>query len=369
MVVTDLKPIDTTLRKLQEIPETFFSRVEASRSFDNSLFPEWLTDSDGSAVIFSSKTELRNLFKSVFDKYKAILDFNERTKIIDAFNSCNQIIDLCSNDLGSLYIEINDIDNSISEDIVNVFQYLYTNALNHPDFLLFSDDNLKDSLTRFTEKNDLDLCPFCGLETMIQLKGQPRLALDHWLNKSKFPFASINFDNLVPIGNDCNSSGVKGSKNVLKASDKITRAKSYYPYIIHNGLDVTIVCVVEPNITNLNGEWKLSIKPKDIKDSEIFISWLFIFNVIERYEDYLNKIVLRWKKDYVQYFTNDDKTITHADNVLEFKRNLTEWRRSFVTKKRHGSVVYKPFLDCLLNANDDFLYGIVENFKSQSKIT
>jgi hypothetical protein len=370
-MIFKISPFETQLRKIQEIPETFFNKIEESTNFDNSLFPNWLYDEHGNPQIFSQQTELRNKFEAIYNKYKAIEDNLERKKIIDAYVNTNRIVDLCNNNEEVLCYELNDLHESIRKEIDSAFLYLYKSALNHTEFLEFVKDSNTVALKKFTEDNKLELCPFCGLETMLQLVGQPRISLDHWLNKDRFPFGSVNFDNLIPIGTVCNSNGVKGSKNTLKDKTQLNRVKSYYPYQEHNGISINVISIEKPTIQNQSGKWQLCLEPNDNNEKEAFDSWDFIFNISSRYKDYFeSNTLLRWQSDYVDFIKNDDdnEEFIPPETVTDLRNDLKIWRKTFQMRKKHGSVIYRPFLNFLINESpDEYLYGIVENWKSQKK--
>lgn len=372
MIIPNLLAFDSELRRLQEIPETFFKNLEAATSFDDSLFPDWLTDKDGNAVVFGNSTVLREKFKAIYEKYKAIQSAEERQKILDAFNSSTRILDLCNNVNGVSCIELTELQESIREEIDSAFLYLYNSGLKHHEFEVFVGASIKPTIKKFLDDNRIEVCPFCGLESILLLDGQERVPLDHWLNKDKFPFASVNFQNLIPIGNSCNGPGVKGRKNVLKDSTQLYRVKAYYPYSTYQGVEVKVSCKTLPNPDQEYGIWEANVTPRDNSEKDSFDSWSYIFNIPTRYRSYLNDYpCLTWQKDYVEFIRNDEDEfeVVHANTIDEFKENLRKWKQSFVLRKRHGSVIYRPFLDFLINdAPDHYLYGLVENIKRQNQL-
>ena len=96
MLINRLFPINTQLTRLKEIPDTFFAKLEDAKAFDSSLFPIWLTDARGRPTVFGSRTDLREKFKAIYDKYKDIVNVAERRKVIVAYFETNKIIDLCN---------------------------------------------------------------------------------------------------------------------------------------------------------------------------------------------------------------------------------------------------------------------------------
>ncbi|MEZ4886302.1 MAG: hypothetical protein R3E32_16320 [Chitinophagales bacterium] len=361
MIVRKLQPIDTQLRKLQEIPETFFSRIEDCDDFeDETLFPNWISN------VFPA-TALKTKFRAIYVKYKLIADRNERQKIIDAFIHTNEVSKLCCNDELTLHIELNDLEENIREEIDELFLYLYNSALTYPGFTKYVKGDLRKDIKQFTINNSIDICPFCGLESLIQIKGQSRIALDHWLNKDRFPFASINFRNLVPIGEACNGRAVKGTENVLKDKSQVNRIKAYYPYNEYAGIYISFNYINEPSINGItDNDWNLAINPIEETERSEFDSWMYIFNIKERYSSYLrNYPFLRWETNYKAFVNADENDdIEHAETIDEFKLNLRLWKRTFPIKNRHGSIIYRPFIDYLINrASEPYLFSLVENIK------
>jgi len=358
-MITRLQRLNTGLSILQEIPSAFFMAVENSVAFGNHLFPAW---ADG---VFSA-TSLVNKFEAVYIKYKAIKTKANRDKIVNAFTHNNRIEDLCSNQTGALVIELNDLPKVIHKELDALFLYLYNNALNYHLFQTHVTDTLKDSIDRFIRENGLEVCPFCGLEGFLNIEGQSRIALDHWLCKDLFPMSAVNFDNLFPIGHDCNGRATKGSKNILidGAATKI-RVKAYYPYLAHGGITSSFGFVNEPTIHGISdADWNYTIEPRNMAEQDIFDSWCSTLNIPTRYLDYHRKNIFPlWEADYKR-FIEDDHEIGHAQTIDELRNNFRIWKASFPTKGRPGAILYRSFIDYLINnASNGYLYGLCENLK------
>ncbi|WP_321343153.1 hypothetical protein [uncultured Draconibacterium sp.] len=358
-MITRLQRLTTGLSIIQEIPETFFSRIENSGSFGNHLFPAW------SNTVFAP-TSLSNKFEAVFNKYKAIPLKHNRDEIVNAFTLTNQIENLCTNQAGTIIVELSDLPISIREEIDTLFLYLYNTALKYTPFETHVSDSLKLAIDNFIRINGLGVCPFCGLEGFLNIEGQSRIALDHWLCKDLFPMAAVNFDNLFPIGYDCNGRATKGSKNILIDSPgSRNRVKAYYPYLDHGGVYSSFKFVNEPTIHGISDtDWTYSISPAEPTEQDIFESWNSVMNISHRYLDYFRKnIFLMWEADYKE-FIDEDHDIEHAQTIDELKENFKRWKAAFPIKRRPGAILYRAFIDHLINdASDAYLYGLCENFK------
>ena len=70
-----------------------------------------------------------------------------------------------------------------------------------------------------------------------------------------------------------------------------------------------------------------------------------------------------WESDYKR-FIEEDHEIEHAQTIDELKNNFKIWKASFPIKGRPGSILYRSFIDYLINrASSSYLYGLCENFK------
>lgn len=358
-MITRLQRLTTGISLIQDIPTFFFREIEASAAFGNHLFPAWVNGVFGNTALLSK-------FEAVYNKYKAIKSKANRDKVIAAFLHNNQIENLCNNLPTSLVIELNNLPKSIQKEIDALFLYLYNTAMNYHGFETHVNDTLKASIDRFIVANGLEVCPFCGLEGFLNIEGQSRIALDHWLCKDLFPMAAVNFDNLFPIGGKCNERPAKGSKNILIDTPLTrNRVQAFYPYLAHSGVTTAFNYVNEPSIAGISdADWSLAINPSDPAEQNIFNSWNSTLNISTRYVDYFRKNIFpMWEADYKR-FIEEDHDIDHAQTIDELKQNFRLWKASFPLKGRPGAILYRCFIDYLINqASDAYLFGLCENFK------
>lgn len=358
MIIPLDKSISSKLRILHNIPKTFFRKIESHDSFGDHLFPKW------SIEVFS-KTDLQKKFKAVYDLYKNIPDKEKRDLIIEAFENSNKVELLCANDPDTKMIVLNDVEEILRGPIDELFEYLYNSATKYPEFEKYCGTSVFKTIDSFIEIYKMNVCPICGLESYTNIEGQPRLPLDHWLNRDMFPFASINSRNLVPIGTGCNSTGVKGNKNVL-IDDKLNnnRVIAYYPYKKYGGLTYRFNYIEMPSISN-EGLWKFEFILNSNEDLQAFKSWDSTFNIYIRYNSYLTKNVINmWESEYKDYIKGHP-ILEHANSIADFKNNLINWRSAFSVLGRPGSIAYLSFIDYLLNADDNYLTGLYKSFYSE----
>jgi hypothetical protein len=355
-MLVNLVPLDTQLRRIQEIPTTFFLHIEAATAFDDALFPAW-TD-----TAFAGTT-LKAKFKTIYEKYKLIVDPIERTKVINAFTHNNQIANLCSNQVGILCIPLTELHESIRAEIDTTFLYLYKTAINHPAFTAYVTDNLRDAIDRFMTANKMQICPICGLEGYMNLEGQARTPLDHWLCKDIFPVTSVNIDNLFPLGEKCNGRPAKGDTNIL-IDEHGNRVRTFYPFLNHQSVTTTFTYNNEPKtIPIADSEWNLKITPVNAGEQYLFDSWNFIFNILTRYRDFVRKYILPlWEDDYKTFIT--DAGIAHANDIAELRANFRTWRASFKISSSFGAFAHRAFIDNMINnTSEAYLYSLCENLR------
>jgi len=359
-MILNLNKIKSRLAILHNIPKYFFKRIESATAFGEDLFPSW------SNTVYVN-TMLKVKFENVYNIYKSLQSKSDRDMIIEAFENTNKVELLCQNDRYVRMLTINDLPESIRDSIDRLFEYLYNTATKYPHFIQYTNSSLNQVVDRFISNHKIEVCPFCGLEAFINVDGQSRLAMDHWLCRDLFPFAAVNFNNLIPVGDKCNGRPAKGSLNVLESRDHVgERAVAYYPYATHHGVTGKFLFIKEPNIGNTeDGDWSFTFSPNDMTELPIFNSWDKTLNISTRYIDYVKKNVLNmWETDYKAFI--EDSTFTHAQTLAEFKVNLQNWMGAFPIARRVGSIAYRSFINYLLNeASESYLTGLYKMFYSE----
>ena len=360
-MITPIINYSSRLAIIHNIPKTFFKKIDDSVDFGNHLFPKW------SIEVFE-QTDMRLKFKAVYNDYKALPTDAERQIVLDCFVNTNKIKELCENEPIGLQIYILDhLPMSIRESIKVLFLYLYNSSLEYHKFEVYVNTSVNKSINQFLRINKIQVCPFCGIESYLNLEGQARLPLDHWLDKSKFPVASVNHKNLIPIGIVCNARGVKGDKNVLLNGTSRRFRKTYYPFLKDLNIRVIFKFIKEPcSLDILDEDWEIEIIPENIEDQFYIESWNWIMNLKSRYKSYFKENIFPvWESTYKEHILDPDNDLIHANDFGEFKNNLRNWKGSFKVKGQPGAILYRAFIDYLLNdATKEYLFGLYKNFKS-----
>ena len=147
------------------------------------------------------------------------------------------------------------------------------------------------------------VCPFCGLER-LDAPGAPRENLDHYLPRSRYPFAAANAKNLVPMGGRCNSA-YKGTADLLW--NGALRRRAFFPYD-HSGVAVSLTNS-QPFGGSAGGahpQWEISFIPDSVEAQ----TWDSIFHIRERYV-----------RDVL------DRTMNHGSNGSRISAKKRGWRQ------------------------------------------
>lgn len=227
------------------------------------------------------------LFKPISDLYSICrkLD-NKHIKILrKAVIENNRIKDLCEGKFSPVrysYIETHfgDCD---GEKLVRDIQALCNNLYDHTLACRTFENKYGTFYDYYTSVVKRDkTCRFCGRDkTILDENDSKRNAFDHYLPKGIYPFVSINFHNLVPICDECNSK-FKLENDILLREDG-TRRKVFYPFSKEQ-YEIKIKI-------QLNGVYNKHPQKDDLKityscdgHQEEVESWLNIFDIDERYK-------------------------------------------------------------------------------------
>ncbi|MEO6851709.1 MAG: hypothetical protein ABI166_13795 [Mucilaginibacter sp.] len=234
----------------------------------------------------------------------------------------------------------------------DLFYHLYSDTLQKSVLLNNAlHTNIGDHYTKWKEINVFAVCPFCGVENYTSAEGTNRDPYDHWLCKSKYPLSAINFKNLVPIGDKCNQTAVKGEKDILHKKATRKRRASFYPYFSHSGITISLTCIVPPS-AGFKGEWEINVSPVDKKDLEKVETWLEVFNLKERYLSWVKGSLELWKEEFLRYI--EKNTITLTSDIIQVKTTIKNWKNSLLSiKVFSGVLLLEAYIEYLLNNTDD----------------
>lgn len=237
-------------------------------------------------IISSFGEEYLVSVSDVFDICKKLS--NKQLKVLRrAVHHNNKIEKLCSGELTPVtYREINRIDTTLSIEIQKICGRLYKYIIDRQPF--YSVYGTKGNFYKGVIGEET-VCSCCGVGTMLNKHQNPVGALDHYFPINHYPFSSINFKNLVPICDICNSK-YKTQKDTLfsikvrtkkgRKIQNIRKFRAFYPYSTNYEMIEVSVSITNVDLANLSKnditiDYSLPNYDDEIKN------WERLFNVSE----------------------------------------------------------------------------------------
>lgn len=252
-----------------------------------------------------------------------LLTNDERARVLEAAEAQNKIASLLSGECDCEGLQKLPI--SVHKPVKELFEF---------GFHLLGEFELRDELYWLIHKAmKKPICPFCGLEYFNRPEG-PREALDHYLAKSKYPFAGANLRNLVPMGYKCNSEH-KRDQDVLWRTGDIRRT-AFDPYSetphLEISLNNSLLFAGEDNLLPL---WSIDFSP----NTPEIETWDEVFHIRVRYiEEVLNPLFLNWIKDFGEWYWIETSD-AHPDN-----NELTKYIAKYIVVLRSMNLTGQDFL-------------------------
>jgi hypothetical protein len=241
----------------------------------------------------------------------------------------NDLEKVCANDPTvhiARYKDIHFTQPILGKELASFFKGLYDKSLLDLAALKAKVGDLKDHNQKFFTENTKGKCPFCGVNDLKGIHHTRREAYDHYLPKYRYPFNSINFRNLAPACNECNSA-YKISKDPVNNSTG--RRKAFYPY---SALGHTIelrVALHHADIENLvPADITLQFGPADI--SEEIDTWKEVYGIDERYK--------------AKFFAEYDGKYWLTQVLDEWLEDGRSPKNFLTTLARHAKT--SPYADC-----------------------
>ncbi|MCF7538032.1 hypothetical protein [Pseudomonas petrae] len=165
------------------------------------------------------------------------------------------------------------------------------------------------------------VCPFCGCEG-LDAPGAPQEDLDHYIPRSKYPFAAANLRNLAPMGGRCNAS-YKHIQDPLRANDGRRRAACDPYHTAGVGISLSNSVVDEMTPGPIVSDWVIEFLPTN----EAIETWDEIFHIKERWtRDVLDERTFnQWLGDFRNYCFTATLQITGDGDVLRAVSRYEEY--------------------------------------------
>lgn len=276
----------------------------------NKRYPVWpkiIPDEYQAAL--KSRRGLRDRLKKYDIALRALPSRSDRDAILAALSEQNRIADLVSKACNC--VSIGFLPQGIHTAVVELFDFA---------FELLSEIGIRDEQYQAIYHSvPAHVCPFCGTEHFDQ-PGAPREDLDHYLAKSRYPFAAANLRNLVPMGHKCNSK-YKLAIDVLYDVNGDRRA-AFDPY------NHTKIGVVLDDSDPFDGttptlpKWAIKFEP----DVPAIETWDAVFSIRERYgRDHLDAGYLGWLEEFQNWARSADQGGETDDRLIEALRRFEKF--------------------------------------------
>jgi len=233
------------------------------------------SDTKGGDFFYSHVEGIYNLF--------AVLTEQQIDQLRQWYQANNDIERVCANDPSvqiACYGDIKTFHLDLSKELASFFKGLYSKELLDLAALRAKIGQIDEHYEAFKAVNSIDKCPFCGLNHIKGVYHTKREAYDHYLPKSSYPFNSINFHNLAPACNECNSSYKLSKDPVHNAAG---RRKAFYPYTADSHKIEICIDLSHSTIDKLTpDDIQLTFGP-DVVREEIG-TWREVYGIDERFK-------------------------------------------------------------------------------------
>ncbi|MDZ4727667.1 MAG: hypothetical protein SH817_16025 [Leptospira sp.] len=263
--------------------------------FDESILLD--SGNNFNQIVSLSPDVLKKSLKELTESYYKLSEY-EKSKVKHAFISNKDIESICK-DVKKAPVKYGELQDDFAELLKEFDKKLWVNYP-HVDLLKSHCGTIQEHFDEFVSPKHQQalVCPFCGLHKLKPFGSIKRDSYDHYIPKSLYPFTSINFKNLFPMCNECNTDEKKATDTVYK---NLVRRKVVYPFDTEYPFDQLRIYVIAREYyspislkTMLNDiQWDLEIKIEGY-DEEIFESWDEIFNIKRRFSENLLRYQSEW---------------------------------------------------------------------------
>jgi hypothetical protein len=230
-----------------------------------------------------TKDHLDGPIRRIYELFRTGLDAAQRQQVSDWYDHNNDIEAICACDPDkppATYADIRIINADLETALKDFCKSLYGVVIGLKA-VTSRIGRIDAHYDAFVTQNKNGKCPYCGCADIKGVYNTKREAYDHFLPKGIYPFNSVNFRNLAPMCQECNST-YKLAKDPIRKPEG-TRRKAFYSYAT-TGSAITV---------------SMTLKTKDVTkmvptDIELHITapgreeeveaWKEVFGIEERYK-------------------------------------------------------------------------------------
>ncbi|MCU0924494.1 MAG: hypothetical protein MUF44_00195 [Hydrogenophaga sp.] len=263
---------------------------------------------DAHQATLQSRTGLRDRLKAYNIALRKLSSQSERDAVLAALSDQNRISDLLSS--ASDCAALDALPTVIHGATTSLFDFAFGLLTE----LKVRDEHYEAIYNAVTAH----VCPFCGTE-YFDAPGAPREALDHFLAKSRYPFAAANLRNLVPMGHKCNSR-YKLAVDVLYDANGVRRV-AFDPYN-HAKIGVVLDHSDPFDGPTPTPKWSIKFDP----DGPGVSTWDAVFSIRERYQrDYLDEGYSAWLTEFQNWARSADQRGDTDASLIQALRRFEQY--------------------------------------------
>ncbi len=220
----------------------------------------------------------------------SILSKDQITQLSSWYDDNNELEKNCCNDPAIATVRYSDLkafNAELAGQLSGFFKGLYSQMLGLSD-VKGKIGNIDDHYHVFMTANKEGKCPFCGIHDIKGIYHSKREAYDHYLPKSIYPFNSINFKNLVPACQECNSSYKLTKDPAYHPKDPLMnrtngKRKAFYPFSTRPYKIKLELQLDTADWSDINpGDIKISFGPEALREQ--ISTWDDVYGIQERYK-------------------------------------------------------------------------------------
>lgn len=250
---------------------------------------------------------------------------SENLKVLKkAVHNNNKIRQLCNGELEPVqYSEISKINTDLSKHLKIFCDFIYDQSINKAPFY-----NKYEKIGDYYKKlvGRSSICRFCGINKVLTEFHSKRSALDHYLPRQYYPFNSVNFRNLIPICDICNSKYKLGENTLFETLNKgmknetQKRVKAFYPFR-RDIPDIKISIKFNKAYTSMVEPKDIEIELSCIGFQEQVESWERMFGIKENYkaECCTEEMYSYYEEQYMAEVNYDKTHIQYIDMLSKNK--------------------------------------------------
>lgn len=349
--------VETNMVYLNEVLKHFIQKATIMTQYRKaSLFPAGFID-----VHDDPKNNFDKKFKAVFEQIKK-LNTSQKKQLKRMYINHQRTKRLCQDRVS--IVDFSTYPEPFKKSLKALGEYLYSSGLKNARIkqlaiAKYGDNNstLYDHWLAFKEVNG-SVCCFCGIQEYEEQlpdtsSSKWRPAYDHYLPKEKYPFAAVNFGNLIPCCYQCNSKS-KGAFDPCNCKDT-GRKKAKYPF--SNDIVVGLKFRFVPENVAAKVPWVVELNDEN---DEVHQTWNRVYKIKDRVASRLNS-------NYVTWLRNSCPNCIGPSGIAEKKAILTEKAVELASsaKQQREYIHQANLMATLAHTQDDLLGSILQTIEPE----